>query len=262
MNGALYTASTGLRAQETNVNIISNNIANLSTTGFKKQRAEFQDLLYQDYLRAGTNSSDTNTIIPTGIQIGIGVSTGAVYRITTQGSLTQTDNNLDLAIQGHGYFQVQLPDGENAYTRDGSFQLNAQGQIVTAQGYTVVPGITVPANSTAITVNSSGQVSVTIDKQLAPQVVGQLTIATFINDAGLSAQGNNLFLETEASGPPVQGNPGTVGFGTLKQGFVEASNVDVVSEITNLITAQRAYEQNSRVISATDQMLQNLNQIS
>jgi len=262
MFSSLYTAATGLRAQETNVDVISNNIANLSTNGFKRQRAEFQDLLYQDFLRVGTNSTNTNTIIPTGVQIGIGVSTGAVYQITTQGALTETDNNLDLAIQGRGYFQVELPDGQNAYTRDGSFQLNAQGQIVTAQGYLVVPGITIPQNATAVTINSSGQVSITQDGVLAPAIVGQLTIATFINDAGLSQQGNNLALETEASGPPVQGDPGAPGFGTVKQGFVENSNVDVVTEITNLITAQRAYEQNSRVVSTSDQMLQTLFQIT
>jgi flagellar basal-body rod protein FlgG len=262
MFGALYTAATGMKAQQTNVDVISNNIANLSTDGYKRQRAEFQDLLYQDFLRVGTNSSDNNTIIPTGVQIGIGVSAGAVYRITTQGSLTQTGNNLDLAMSGRGYFQVDLPDGEVAYTRDGSFQLNAQGQIVNAQGYTVVPGITVPSNATSVTISQAGQVSVSIDGQIAPSVVGQLTVATFVNEAGLDAQGNNLLLQTEASGPPVVGDPQSPGFGTIQQGFVETSNVDVVTEITSLITAQRAYEENSRVISASDQMLQNLTQIS
>ncbi|HZB91108.1 MAG TPA: flagellar basal-body rod protein FlgG [Stellaceae bacterium] len=258
---AMDIAATGMMAQQTNVEVIANNIANQNTTGFKEQRPEFQDLLYQTERRGGANSSDNNTIVPVGVQIGIGVQTAAVYRINIQGNLAQTGNPLDLAIQGNGYFQVLQPDGTIAYTRDGSFQLSPTGEIVTADGYVVEPGITIPQNTTAISVNSSGQVQAQVAGQTNPQTVGQLELANFANPAGLNAIGNNLLLQTEASGQATTGNPGTTAFGTVNQGMLETSNVDIVSEITNLITAQRAYEMNSKVIQTTDQMMQTLSQI-
>jgi flagellar basal-body rod protein FlgG len=258
---AMDIAATGMMAQQTNVEVIANNIANQNTTAFKEQRPEFQDLLYQTERRSGANSSDSGTIVPVGVQIGIGVKTAAIYRITTQGNLAQTSNPLDLAIQGNGFFQILQPDGTTAYTRDGSFQLSPTGEIVTADGYVVQPGITIPQNTTAISINSSGQVQAQVAGQNNPQTVGQLQLATFANEDGLDATGNNLFLQTQASGQPVTGNPGTTSFGTINQGMLETSNVDIVSEITNLITAQRAYEMNSKVIQTSDQMLSTLNQI-
>jgi flagellar basal-body rod protein FlgG len=248
-------------AQQLNVEVISNNIANMNTTAYKRQRAEFQDLLYQDERRVGSTSSDSGTIVPSGIQLGLGVRTAAVYRMTGQGQIVTTENSLDLAIQGKGYFQVELPSGETAYTRAGSFQLSPEGQIVTANGYTVLPGITVPNDAVDVTVNSSGEVQVTIAGQVQPQTVGQLEFATFPNEVGLQALGDNLFAETPASGNPTTGVPGSTGFGTVLQGYLETSNVDVVQEITNLIRAQRAYEMNSKVIETTDQMLQTTSQI-
>lgn len=258
---AMDIAATGMMAQQTNVEVIANNIANQNTTGFKEQRPEFQDLLYQTERRGGANSSDSGTIVPVGVQIGIGVKTAAIYRITTQGNLAQTSNPLDLAIQGHGYFQILQPDGTIAFSRAGSFQLSPTGEIVTADGYVVEPGITIPQNTTAISINSSGQVQAQVAGQNNPQTVGQLQLANFANEAGLDAIGNNLFLQTQASGQPTTGNPGSTGFGTINQGMLETSNVDIVSEITNLITAQRAYEMNSKVIQTSDQMLATLNQI-
>jgi len=255
---ALDIAATGMQAQQTNVEVISNNLANMTTTGFKRQRAEFQDLIYQNLRRVGSNSSDSGSIVPSGAQVGLGVKTAAIYRIDEQGNLQQTSNTLDLAIQGNGFFQVTLPDGETAYTRDGTFGLAPDGTIVTADGYTVVPGIQVPTNATAVTVNTSGQVQATIAGQTAPQTLGQLQLAAFPNDAGLAAQGDNMYLQTAASGQPVTGNPASTGYGTVMQGFIETSNVNVVTEITNLITAQRAYEMNSRVISTSDDMLSTL----
>ncbi|HUH84447.1 MAG TPA: flagellar basal-body rod protein FlgG [Stellaceae bacterium] len=258
---AMNTAATGMMAQQTNVEVISNNIANQNTTGFKSQRAEFQDLLYQTARRGGATSSDTGTIVPEGVQVGLGVKTAAVNRITTQGNLLQTSNPLDLAIQGRGFFQILQPDGTTAYTRDGSFALSPTGEIVTADGFVVQPGVTIPQNTLSVTINSSGQVQALVAGQTTPQIVGQLQLANFPNEAGLESLGNNLLLETPASGQPTTGNPGSTGFGTLNQGMLESSNVDIVSEITNLITAQRAYEMNSKVIQSTDQMLQTLNQI-
>lgn len=256
----LHTAATGLQAQTLNIDVISNNIANLSTTGYKRQRAEFQDLLYQNQQRVGTNSSDAGTIVPTGIQIGLGVSAGAVYRIHEQGSLIQTSSPLDLAVRGKGFFSVELPSGDIAYTRSGSFQFDADGQIVTAEGYVVSPGITVPQDAIDITVNESGEVQVTIPNQIAPQLVGQLEIADFVNQAGLEALGDNLLRETEASGAPIIGVAGEDGLGTILQGFLEGSNVNPVTELTTLITAQRAYELNSKIIQVGDEVLQTLNQ--
>jgi len=255
---ALDIAGTGMQAQQTNVEVISNNIANMTTTGFKRQRAAFQDLIYQDLRRVGSNSSDSGSLLPSGAQVGLGVKTAAIYRINEQGNLQQTGNSLDVAIQGNGYFQVTLPSGETAYTRDGSFGLSPEGQIVTTNGYVVAPGITIPTNATGVTINTSGQVQITLDGQTAPTTVGQIQIATFPNEAGLSAQGDNLFLQTSASGNPVTGTPASPGFGSTLQGFVESSNVNVVTEITDLITAQRAYEMNSKVITAGDQMLSTL----
>ena len=255
---ALDIAGTGMQAQSTNVDVISNNIANMTTTGFTRRRAAFQDLIYQNLRRVGSNSSDTGSVVPAGAQVGLGVKTAAIYRISEQGNLQQTSNSLDLAIRGNGYLQVTLPSGETAYTRDGTLSLSPQGEIVTADGLVVQPGITIPANATSVTINTSGQVQAKIDGQTAPTTVGQLQLATFPNEAGLDAQGDNLFLQSAASGNPVTGVPASPGFGSVLQGFIETSNVNVVSEITNLITAQRAYEMNSKVITTSDQMLSTL----
>jgi len=251
---SLDIAGTGMQAQQTNVEVISNNIANMTTTGFKRRRAEFQDLIYQNLRRVGSNSSDNGTVVPSGAQVGLGVKTAAIYRIGEQGNLQQTSNSLDLAIRGHGHFQVTLPSGETAYTRDGTFSLSPEGQIVTSDGYPVAPGITIPTNARDVTINATGEVQVKIDGTTAPQTVGTVQLATFPNDAGLDAQGDNLLVASAASGAPVTGVPGSPGFGSVMQGFVESSNVNVVTEITNLITAQRAYEMNSRVITTSDQM--------
>src|ERR1700733_11194200 len=257
---ALSIGATGMEAQQLNVEVISNNIANLSTTGFKSSRAEFQDLLYQNMRSVGSQSSDTGTILPSGLAVGLGVMPAATYRINSQGNLTVTSNPLDLAINGLGYFQVQLPDGTTAYTRSGSLQLNQTGQLVTADGYQIIPSITVPSTATSITVNASGQVLATISGQTNQQTLGQLQLASFIDPAGLDAIGDNLLQETQASGTPITGNPQTNQFGSIVQGSIETSNVDIVSEITNLITAQRAYEMNSKVINTADQMLSTANQ--
>jgi flagellar basal-body rod protein FlgG len=248
---SLDIAGTGMQAQQTNVEVISNNIANMTTTGFKRRRAEFQDLIYQNLRRVGANSSDTGTIVPSGAQVGLGVRTAAIYRINEQGNLQQTSNSLDMAIQGNGYFQVTLPSGDTAYTRDGTFGMAPDGTLVTADGYTVQPGLQIPSNATGVTVNA-------LAGQTAPQTVGQLQIAVFPNEAGLDAQGENMLLQSAASGQPVTGNPASPGFGKVMQGFIETSNVNVVSEITNLITAQRAYEMNSKVITSSDEMLSTL----
>jgi flagellar basal-body rod protein FlgG len=255
---SLDIAGSGMQAQQTNVEVISNNMANMTTTGFKRRRAEFQDLIYQNLRRAGSDSSDSGTVVPSGAQVGLGVKTAAIYRINEQGNLQQTGNTLDLAIQGNGYFPITMPSGETAYTRDGTFALAADGTIVTADGYTVQPGLQIPTQATGVTINTSGQVQASIAGQTAPQTIGQLQLAVFPNEAGLDAQGSNLFMQTAASGPPVTGNPNSSGFGSMMQGFVETSNVNVVTEITNLISAQRAYEMNSKVISSSDEMLSTL----
>ena len=258
---SLSIAATGMLAQQLNVEVISNNIANLNTTAFKVQRAEFQDLLYQNERNVGANSSANGNIVPVGVQIGSGVKAAAVYRISTQGNLVKTNNALDLAIQGRGFFQIEMPDGTTAYTRAGSLQLSATGEIVTADGYVVEPGITIPQNTTNITVNAAGQVMAQVAGQTQPQTVGQFQLANFPNEAGLAAQGNNLLTETPASGTPVVGNPGSTAFGTIQQGYLETSNVNIVSQITDLISAQRAYEMNSKVIQTSDQMMSTLSQI-
>ncbi|MGG5817968.1 flagellar basal-body rod protein FlgG [Falsiroseomonas sp. HW251] len=258
---SLHIAGTGMMAQQTNVEVISNNIANMSTTGYKRRRAEFQDLLYQNLRRVGSQSADTGSVLPSGAQVGLGVKTGAVYRIAEQGSLSQTGNRFDLAIRGNGYFQVQLPSGETAYTRDGTFSLSPEGVIVTADGFVVQPGVTIPANATDVTINASGEVLAKIDGQVQPQNVGQIQLAIFANEGGLEAVGDNLLLATPASGQAQQAAPGTAGYGQVMQGFIETSNVNVVQEITSLITAQRAYEMNSRVISASDEMLSTISRL-
>ncbi|MEX0815280.1 MAG: flagellar basal-body rod protein FlgG [Dongiaceae bacterium] len=258
---SLSIAATGMLAQQLNVEVISNNIANMNTTGFKRRRAEFTDLLYQDLRRVGSTSSDAGTIVPAGVQIGIGVKPSAVYRITEQGNMLITDNPLDLAIQGRGYFEVELPSGDIGYTRSGALLRSADGTIVTADGYVVMPGITVPDDATSVTVNATGEVLVQISGTVAPQNIGQFELAVFANEGGLQAIGDNLLLETGASGPAIVATPGSAGFGTLQQGFLETSNVNVVSEITNLITAQRAYEMNSKVIQASDDMMGSLTQM-
>lgn len=257
---ALDIAASGLQAQQTSVNVISNNLANVTTTGYKRQIPEFRDLLYTDLRRVGSTSSDTGTIVPTGIQLGLGVQTSAIHRDESQGTPNSTSGPLDVMVNGKGFFQITLPDGTTSYTRDGTFQLSATGEIVTADGYPVIPNITVPTNATSVSINSSGVVEATIPNQTIPSNLGQLQLATFINENGLQATGNNLFLETAASGSPVTGTPGIDGVGTIQQGYLESSNVNSVSEITNLITAQRAYEMNTKVITAADQMLQNLSQ--
>jgi flagellar basal-body rod protein FlgG len=257
---ALRTAATGMAAQQLNVEVISNNIANMNTVAFKRQRAEFQDLLYQTLETAGAQSSDQGTIVPTGVQIGAGVKAGSVYRISTQGSLTRTDNKYDLAIDGRGYFQVLTPQGDTAYTRAGNLAVNDQGQLVTQDGYQVQPAISIPADALDVVISKSGQVQVT-QSSGTPTVVGTLELATFVNEGGLIAQGANLFKESAASGPPTAGTPGSIGFGSLLQGYTEASNVDAVAEITALIVAQRAYEMNSKVISTADSMLSVANQV-
>ena len=258
---SLDIAATGMLAQQLNVDVISNNISNMNTTGYKRQRAEFQDLLYQDLRRVGSTSSEAGTVVPSGIQLGVGVKPAAVYRIIQQGALSITDNPLDLALNGKGYFMVELPSGETGYTRAGTFQISADGDIVTADGYVVQPGITIPPDAIGITVNPNGEVSVNIDGQVQDQVVGQIEIAAFPNAAGLDPIGQNLFLETTSSGSPSIASPGDDGFATIEQGALESANVDVVKEITNLIRAQRAYEMNSRVIQAADEMMSSVTQL-
>ncbi|MBV9046133.1 MAG: flagellar basal-body rod protein FlgG [Alphaproteobacteria bacterium] len=253
---ALSIAATGMMAQQTNVEVIANNLANMNTTGFKMQRAEFQDLLYQNVSTPGANSSDAGTLLPSGIQLGAGVRTASVYRVTTQGDLKNTSNPYDVAIQGPGFFRVQQPDGTDAFTRAGNFALSPEGQLVNDQGYTIAPGIAIPATALAVSINAQGQVSVTVPGQATPQTVGQLELNRFANESGLKAIGGNMFLETAASGAPQSGVPGSAGYGTIQQGFLETSNVNSVEEITSLITAQRAYEMNSKVVSAADDMLQ------
>ena len=252
---ALRTAASGMAAQQLNVEVISNNIANMNTVGYKRQRAEFQDLLYQNVERMGAQSSTQGTVVPTGIQIGAGVKAGAVYRVTEQGTPTATGGRYDMAIDGRGYFQVLLPSGETAYTRAGNFAVNGEGQLVTDDGYQVQHNISIPQDAIDISISKSGQVQVITQGETEPAIVGQLELATFFNEAGLEAVGDNLLLETAASGPANVGTPGEVGFGEILHGFTEASNVDAVAEISALIIAQRAYEMNSKVITTADQML-------
>ena len=251
---ALTIAATGMNAQEQNLEVIANNIANINTTGFKRSRAEFTDLIYQTERVMGVSTRGRDATVPEGAQVGLGVRTAAIRSLQIQGALTSTGNTLDLAISGRGWFQVTTPAGDTVYTRDGAFNTNATGQLVTTDGYTVTPSILIPATATSVTVSQTGLVTATIAGQSTPQQLGQLTIANFINEAGLQALGNNLFQQTAASGQPTVGVPGDTAYGVIQQGYLEASNVDPVSEITNLISAQRAYEMNSKVIQAADQM--------
>ncbi len=258
---ALSIAASGMQAQQLNVDVISHNIANMNTTAYKRQRAEFQDMLYQNMERPGATSSASGGVLPLGIQLGVGVRADAVGRITEQGGISATGNPYDLAINGRGYFQITMPSGQTGYTRAGNLAVNADGQMVTADGYPVEPAITVPAEATAIQITRDGIVEVTIAGQTDPQQIGQLEIAGFINPAGLEAIGDNLFLETPASGSATTATPGTPGLGTLMQGYLENSNVNAVEEISSLIVAQRAYEMNARVITAADEMLQSTTQL-
>ena len=252
---ALRTAASGMAAQQLNVEVISNNIANMNTVGYKRQRAEFQDLIYQNVERMGAQSSSQGTVVPTGIQVGLGVKAGSVYRITDQGTPTQTGSDYDVAIDGQGYFQITLPSGEIGYTRAGNFSLSGEGQLVTEDGYAVEPAISIPQDAVDVIISKTGQVQVISAGSPEAAVVGQLEIATFFNEAGLEAIGDNLLLETAASGPATTGTPGETGFGQLLQGYTEASNVDAVTEISALIIAQRAYEMNSKVITTADEMM-------
>jgi flagellar basal-body rod protein FlgG len=251
---ALSIAATGMSAQVRNLEVIANNVANINTTGFKRSRAEFTDLIYQDERLMGVSSRGRDATVPGGVQVGLGVRTAAIRPVQIQGALTNTNNSLDLAISGRGWFQISTPGGDIVHTRDGAFNTNANGQLVTTDGYAVSPPIRIPNNATSISVSQSGLVTAAIPGQQAPQQLGQLTIATFVNEAGLEALGGNLFRQTEASGPAIVGAPADPGLGFLQQGYLEASNVDPVSEITNMISAQRAYEMNSKVIQAADQM--------
>jgi flagellar basal-body rod protein FlgG len=252
---ALHTAATGMAAQELNVQVISNNIANMRTTGYKRQRAEFQDLLYEHVSRVGTQTSQQGNMLPAGVELGSGVKSVATPRIMTQGGLAASGKDYDVAIRGEGFFKVTMPDGRTAYTRDGSFELDAQGRLVTAHGNLIQPGITIPQNATSVTINAQGQVSAQLPGSTATQQLGQIELARFINKSGLTGAGDNLYYETPASGAPQNGTPQSEGMGDLMQGNLEQANVEAVSEISDLIAAQRAYEMNAKVITAADQML-------
>ncbi len=256
---ALWTAKTGLDAQQTRMSVVSNNLANVNTMGFKRDRAVFEDLLYQNVRQVGAQSSQ-ETQLPSGLLLGTGVRTVATEKLHTQGNIIQTESSLDMAIQGRGFLQILLPDGTIAYTRDGSFQLNSEGQIVTSSGYSLQPDITVPENTLSITIGSDGVVSALVAGNIDPTELGNIELADFINPTGLQAIGQNLYRETAASGAPQTGTPGLTGLGTLVQGAVESSNVNVVEELVNMIETQRAYEMNSKAISTTDQMLQYVSQ--
>jgi flagellar basal-body rod protein FlgG len=257
---SLYVAKTGLEAQQTQLDVVSNNLANVGTTGFKRSRAVFEDLVYQNLRQVGGQSSD-QTRLPSGLQVGTGVHVVATERIHAQGNMTKTDNPKDIAINGSGFFQVLMPDGTTSYTRDGSFQTDKDGQLVTASGFTIQPPITIPQNATSMTVGRDGIVSVTQAGSTATVQVGQLQLATFLNPAGLESKGENLYTETDSSGAPNLLNPGLDGAGILSQGYTEASNVNVVEELVNMIATQRAYEINSKAIQSSDQMLQRLAQL-
>jgi flagellar basal-body rod protein FlgG len=259
MHPALWVSKTGLSAQDTNMSTISNNLANVNTVGFKRDRAVFQDLLYQiDRQPGGMNTQ--NSELPSGLQLGTGVRVVGTAKQFSQGNLQVTEQPLDMAVNGRGFFQVQLPDGDIAYTRDGQFQLNADGDIVNPDGYLLEPNINVPENATSVTIGKDGTVSAIVNNQPAPVNLGQIPLVNFVNPQGLQAIGNNLFRETNASGDPAEGEPGIAGLGTIEQGMTESSNVEVVEELVNMITTQRAYEMNSKVVSTTDQMLQFISQ--
>jgi flagellar basal-body rod protein FlgG len=258
---ALYIASTGMSAQERNVEIISNNIANMRTTGFKKQRAEFQDLLYQAYRRAGSQTSDQGTVVPVGVEIGSGVRTAGTPRVMSQGSVVQTEKDLDIAVRGEGSFAVALPDGRTGYTRDGSFERDATGQLVNINGYQIQPGITIPEGANQISISADGIVQAFIGNETTPTQLGQLQLARFVNKAGLESIGDNLFVPTGSSGEAQLGVPNSDGMGDVMQGYLESANVNAVTEIADLIAAQRAYEMNARVVAGADEMLQATTQL-
>ena len=260
MMNSLWIAKTGMTAQQTQLDVISHNLANVSTTGFKRNRAEFQDLIYQNLRQAGAQTTEENQL-PTGLHLGLGVNVVATSRNFTQGGLQQSGNNLDVAINGDGFFEITLPDGTTGYTRDGSFQLDAQGRIVTSGGLPVAPGITVPAGTKSISISENGEVSAIVAGSVAPQPLGSLSMSSFVNSAGLQPVGQNMFKESAASGAPQQGTPGTNGLGIVRQGFLETSNVNVVEELVNMIQTQRAYEMNSKAIQTSDQMLAKLSQM-
>lgn len=260
MINSLWISKTGMEAQQTQLDVISHNLANVSTTGFKRATAVFEDLMYQNLRQVGANSTEQSQL-PTGLQLGLGVRTVATSRSFTQGSMQQTNNQLDLAIKGNGFFQVTQPDGTIGYTRDGSFQVDAQGRLVTSSGLPVANGISVPAGATNVSIATDGTVSATVSGQAAPQTIGTLALANFVNPAGLEPKGDNLYAETAASGQPNGGTAGTNGLGTVMQGFLETSNVNVVQELVSMIQTQRAYEMNSKAIQTSDQMLQKLGQL-
>ncbi|PIZ31676.1 MAG: flagellar basal-body rod protein FlgG [Alphaproteobacteria bacterium CG_4_10_14_0_8_um_filter_53_9] len=257
---ALRIAATGMHAQQLNVDVLSNNIANLNTTGFKQSNPAFQDLVYNTIKGVGAITSAAGTIAPTGVQIGYGVGIGSVYKIMEQGTLNNTGNDLDIAVSGRGFLKITMPDGTTSYTRDGSLSVNADGDVVTKEGYSIDPAINIPTGATDITITGTGIVSAKVDNTVTE--LGTITLSMFVNEAGLENIGDNKYLETIASGTPADVNPGESGSGTITQGFLEASNVDAIESITRLITAQRAYELNSRVISTADEMLSTLSQIS
>ncbi|PVZ40325.1 flagellar basal-body rod protein FlgG [Pseudomonas sp. CC120222-01a] len=257
---SLWTAKTGLEAQQGQLDVIANNLANVSTNGFKRSRAVFEDLVYQNVRQPGAQSS-TDTRLPSGLQVGTGVRQVATERLHTQGNLEETSSSKDLAINGLGFFEVDMPDGTTAYTRDGSFQLDANGEMVNANGYKLTAGITIPANATSISISSDGIVSVTQPSSSASTQVGQLNLALFVNNAGLQSIGQNLYQETDASGAPTETTPGLNGGGTVSQGYVETSNVNVVEEMVGMIQTQRAYEINSKAVETSDEMLQRLTQL-
>jgi len=260
MINSLWISKTGMEAQQTQLDVIAHNLANVSTTGYKRANAVFEDLMYQNLRQVGFDTSD-QTQLPTGLHLGLGVRTVATSRSFSQGTLQQTSNNLDVAIQGNGFFQVTLPDGSTNYTRDGSFQVDNQGRLVTAGGLAVANGVTVPANAKNVSIASNGAVTASIPGTPSPQQIGNISLATFLNAAGLEPQGQNLFAESPASGQPNTGTPGANGLGTLSQGFLETSNVNVVQELITMIQTQRAYEMNSKAIQTSDQMLQKLGQL-
>ena len=260
MNNSLWISKTGMEAQQMQLDVISNNLANVSTNGFKKSHAVFEDLMYQNLRQVGANTSEQSTL-PTGLQVGLGVRAVATSRSFAQGNLQQTSNNLDIAIQGNGFFQLTMPDGTIGYTRDGAFQIDNQGRMVNSGGLPLSGGITVPANATAISVAPDGTVSASVPGSTAPQSIGTIAIASFINPPGLEPKGQNIYAESAASGQPNAGTAGANGLGTLMQGFVETSNVNVVQELVTMIQTQRAYEMNSKAIQTSDQMLQKLGQL-
>ena len=260
MINSLWISKTGMEAQQTQLDVISHNLANVSTTGFKRSNAVFEDLMYQNLRQVGANSSEQSQL-PTGLQLGLGVRTVATSRSFTQGSMQQTNNQLDVAVKGNGFFQVTQPDGTIGYTRDGSFQVDAQGRLVTSSGLPVANGITVPPNAVSVSIANDGTVSATLSGSAAPQNIGTLALANFVNPAGLEPRGENLYAETAASGQPNGGTAGTNGLGTIMQGFLETSNVNVVQELVTMIQTQRAYEMNSKAVQTSDQMLQKLAQL-